>query len=159
MCLLVGLLYEVLRIGLKFRTRSDRRSIRSGGNCDQKIGVNNLKAENEGQLGKISLSDSLFDRDRDGTGETHAVKEKYEQGSDIVCEGVEEQTSKDRDDEVEDVDNDVTSLYCPGSSQLPLGQCSKGLVHSPQCSGVSVGCCRVGEVVVTVIEEEDEHAS
>lgn len=128
---------------------------------DQKIRANNLQAEHEGHFGKISVSDRSFDRDRDGdgSGETHAVKDKYEQDSDVVCESMEEKTSKHGNDEVDDAHNHVTSLYCPGSSQLPLGQCSIGLVHSPQCSGVSVGCCRVGEVLVTVIEEEDEHAS
>ena len=126
---------------------------------DQKIGANDLRAEHEGHLGKVSLSDSSFDRDRDGTGETHTIKEKNEPDSDMVCESVEEQTRKYGNDEANDADDHVKSVYCPSSSQLLLGQCSNGLANTPQCSGVSVGCSRVGEVLVTVIEEEDEHAS
>lgn len=71
---------------------------------------------------------------------------------------VEEETAKHRVSEADDTDDHVRSVCHPGDSQLILGQCSKGLVHSPQCGGVGVGCCRAGEVLVTVIEEEDEHA-
>jgi len=126
---------------------------------DHKPSSNNPQTEYEGQSSKISLDDSSSDKDRAGSGEFQAVKDKYVEDSDTVCESVKEQTNKDGDDEADDVNDHVQSLYHPSGSQSLLGQCSKVLVHSPQCGGVGVGCCRVGEVLVTVIEEEDEHAS
>ncbi|XP_069688177.1 uncharacterized protein [Periplaneta americana] len=125
---------------------------------EHKLNVEHKQAESDFQLSKLSLSD--ISSDKTVNGEVHAVKNgKIESDSDLACE----QTSKDDVEEAEDVDDHVKALYRAGGSQLMLGQCpsssSKGLVHSPQCGGVGVGCCRVGEVLVTVIEEEDEHAS
>lgn len=120
---------------------------------DYKLRAKNPQAEHEGNL---SQSDSSFNKD---SVEVQTVKEKCMEDSAMLSETVQEQTSKSLEDEVNIADDHVRSLYCPGSSQLLLGQCSKGLVHNSQCGGIGAGCGRVGEVLVTVIEEEDEHAS
>ncbi|PNF30374.1 hypothetical protein B7P43_G13435 [Cryptotermes secundus] len=119
---------------------------------DYKLSAKNPQTEHEAQL---SQSDIPFNKDRDSSGEV----QKCVEDSGILCESVQEQTSRNGENEVNVADDYVRSLYCSGSSQLLLGQCSKGLLHNPQCGSIGVGCCRVGEVLVTVIEEEDEHAS
>lgn len=126
---------------------------------DHKPSANNPQAECEGQVSKISFGNNLLNKDKTCSRESQAVKEKFVEDDVTVYESVEEHTSKDREDDTDDTDDHVRSVCHPGGSQLILGQCSKGLVHSQQCGGVGVGCCRAGEVLVTVIEEEDEHAS
>lgn len=126
---------------------------------DHKPSTNNSQAEFDGQVSKISSGNNLLNKDKTDSGESQAVKQKFV-GDDITeIESVQEQISKDRENDTDDTDDHVRSMCHPGGSQLILGQCSKGLAHNPQCSVVGVGCCRSGEVLVTVIEEEDEHAS
>jgi hypothetical protein len=122
---------------------------------DYKLSAKHPQAQ---YVGPLSQSESSFNTDREGGGEVQTVRGKCGEEGDILCESGQQQTSKNVEDDVNVADDHVKSLYCPGSSQLLLGQCSKGLVHNSQCGGIGVGCGRVGEVLVTVIEEEDEHA-
>ncbi|PSN49529.1 hypothetical protein C0J52_24765 [Blattella germanica] len=122
--------------------------------CDElNVSVEQRQTVGEDQVCLTSSGDFNADKDKSANDGIEAVKDR----SGVDSGSAEKHVAKSQEEEGYGVDEHVRSLYRPSGALL--NQCAKGLTHSPQCNGVGVGCCRVGEVLVTVIEEEDEHAS